>query len=85
MLQRQYPHRPKRVVVGGILSQAEEILLPIIKDTVRQRALKWSSENTSIGIAKYGENSCVIGGVAAAYRKVLSQTSEWMNRFNGIG
>ena len=70
---------PKRIVFGGTLSQAHEILLPIIKDVVKQRALEWSSENTDVLIAKYGINSCVIGGVARIYHKVLNQPTQWMN------
>jgi glucokinase-like ROK family protein len=69
---------PKRIVFGGILSQAHEILLPIIEDVVEQRALQWSRENTEIVVAKYGSYSCVIGGVATVYHKVLNQPSEWM-------
>ncbi|HBX70366.1 MAG TPA: ROK family transcriptional regulator [Chloroflexi bacterium] len=71
---------PKRVVIGGILSQAEKILLPIIEEVVCQRALQWPCENTDIVIAKYGAQSCVIGGVAAVYRKVLSQPNDWMSQ-----
>jgi predicted NBD/HSP70 family sugar kinase len=69
---------PKRVVFGGILSQAHEILIPIINDVVEQRTLQWSRENTEIVVAKHGSLSCVIGGIATVYHKVLSQPSEWM-------
>ncbi|MFC1997110.1 hypothetical protein ACFLXI_05820 [Chloroflexota bacterium] len=64
--------------MGDIIIQAEEIILPVIDDAVRQRAQKWLHENTNIVIAKYWENSCVIGRVTAIYRNILCQPSEWM-------
>jgi len=69
---------PKRIVIGGALSQAHNFFMPIIKDVVKQRALEWSSKNTDIVIAEYGIHSCVIGGVATIYHKVLNQPIEWI-------
>jgi len=69
---------PKRIVIGGVLSQAQNFIMPIIKNVVKQRALKWSSENTDIVTAKYGIHSCVMGGVATIYHKVLNQPTEWI-------
>ena len=70
---------PKRIVLGGGLSQAHSFLYPIIKDVIQQRALKWSSSNTDIVIAQYGIYSCVMGGVATIYRQVLNQPVQWMD------
>jgi N-acetylglucosamine repressor len=64
---------PQQVVLGGILSLGEEFLLPVIRDVVQQRALRWSREVAKIDTAEYGEDSCVMGGVATVYHHILSQ------------
>jgi len=63
---------PEVVVFGGILSLAQEFLLPEIQAEVERRALYWSRNNTRLVISQYGPNACVIGGVASIYQQVLS-------------
>jgi len=64
---------PQRVVFGGLLSLAHEFLVPVIQEVVKERALRWSRETTEIVIAAYGEDACMMGGIAAVYHHVLSQ------------
>ncbi len=64
---------PQRVVFGGILSLGREFLLPVIREVVQQRALRWSRETTEIVIAAYGDSACVMGGVATVFHHILAQ------------
>jgi glucokinase-like ROK family protein len=67
---------PQRVVFGGILSLGHEYLLPVIQEVVQQRALRWSRESAEIVIAAYGQDACVMGGVATVFHHVLAQPLE---------
>lgn len=62
---------PEIVVVGGILSLAKDYLLPVIEQTIAQRALPWSRQATQIVIAANGADNCLVGGVALVYDHVL--------------
>ena len=64
---------PDIVVVGGILSLAKDYLMPVIEQTIAQRALPWSRQATQIVIAANGADNCLVGGVAMVYDKVLRQ------------
>jgi len=64
---------PQRVVLGGIMSLAHEFLWPSLQAEVRERALRWPRETAEIVIAAYGEDSCLMGGIATVYHHVLSQ------------
>lgn len=64
---------PQRVVLGGIMSLAHEFMWPSLQAEVRARALRWSRETAEIVTAAYGEDSCVMGGIATVYHHVLSQ------------
>ncbi len=64
---------PELVVFGGILSKAQEYLLPVMQAEVKKRALLWSQRNTRLAIARHGTDACVIGGVASVYHRLLSQ------------
>jgi predicted NBD/HSP70 family sugar kinase len=67
---------PQRVVFGGILSVGHEYLMPVIREVVQQRALRWSRESAEIVIAAYGQDACVMGGVATVFHHVLAQPLE---------
>jgi predicted NBD/HSP70 family sugar kinase len=71
---------PQRVVLGGIMSLAHEFLLPSLEAVVRERALRWSREAAEIVIAAYGEEACVMGGIATVYHHVLSQPRQSAGR-----
>jgi len=63
---------PERVVFGGSLSLAHEFVLPVMREVVHNRALRWSQEATEIVIAANGGDSCVMGGIATVYYRVLT-------------
>jgi glucokinase-like ROK family protein len=64
---------PDLVVFGGILSLANEFLLPVVNAELQQRALRWNAAATHIVPAQHGFDACVMGGVAIVYQTVLSQ------------
>jgi predicted NBD/HSP70 family sugar kinase len=64
---------PEMVVLGGIMSLAKEFLLPVIQQTINERALRWSSRTTQVVAAAYGSNACVMGAVAMVYDHMLRQ------------
>ncbi|MEJ2148652.1 MAG: ROK family protein [Chloroflexota bacterium] len=70
---------PERVVFGGTLSIAHEYLLPVVKEVVAKRALRWSNETAEIVIAEHGPDASVIGGIAAIYRQILSNPTSWIH------
>jgi glucokinase-like ROK family protein len=63
---------PELVVFGGILSLAGDILLPVIKDELERRSLKWSQSSSQIVLARHGFDACVMGGVAMVYQSLLA-------------
>lgn len=64
---------PELVVFGGILSEAADVVLPIVISEVNDRSLDPMSARSSIVLARHGANACVMGGVATVYQNVLSQ------------
>ncbi len=63
---------PRLVVFGGILSLAGEFLLPVAREELRARALRWVESDMQIELSRFGLDSCVMGGVAKVYQSALS-------------
>jgi hypothetical protein len=55
------------------MSLAKEFLLPVIKQTVRERALRWSGRAAQIVVAAYDSDACIMGAVAMVYDQMLRQ------------
>ena len=64
---------PDLVVLGGLLSQAEEFLLPVIQQTVARRAISGPREVAQLVISEYKSDACVMGGVAIVIHDILCQ------------
>ncbi len=64
---------PEMVVFGGILSLAKEFLMPVIQQTISERALRWSWQSAQMVAAAYGSDACVMGSVAMVYDQILRQ------------
>ena len=69
---------PERVVIGGPLSEAQAFLLPVIRETVAERAWDQVSERAEIVVAAHGRDATVLGGVASVYRGVLNSPRNWL-------
>ncbi|MGQ9849079.1 MAG: ROK family protein [Aggregatilineaceae bacterium] len=77
---------PDLVVLGGILSLAGDLLLPVIRAEVAQRALRWNAAATQIQLAQHGFDACVMGGVAALLQAVVLEPGKYnlLNRREGV-
>lgn len=73
---------PTRVVFGGVLSLAADILLPIVNQEIQWRALHWNRATVQVVRAAHGSDACVRGGVATVYQYVLAQPDQ-INERNG--
>jgi glucokinase-like ROK family protein len=62
---------PDLVVLGGILSEADEFVLPVIEEELTRRALPWNAEATRVVIAHHGSDACVMGGVAIVFQSTI--------------
>jgi glucokinase-like ROK family protein len=69
---------PERVVIGGPLSEAQAFVLPVIRETVAERAWDQVSDRAEIVMAAHGRDATVLGGVASVYRGVLNNPRNWL-------
>jgi predicted NBD/HSP70 family sugar kinase len=60
---------PSRVIVGGSLASAGELLLGPIRTSVEQRALPEAAGNVEIVPGELGDRAIALGGVALAMRQ----------------
>lgn len=67
---------PEMVVFGGSLSLAKEFLMPVIQQTINERALRWSWRAARIVVAAHGSDACMMGAVAMVYDHMLRQPFE---------
>ena len=63
---------PHRVVFGGVVSLAQEFLLPELTRVVSEIALPWVRNTCDIRVASHGADACVMGGIAKVYHKILT-------------
>jgi hypothetical protein len=73
---------PTRVVLGGVLSHAPDLLLRVIAQEIKQRTLRWNRATVQVVRAAHGSDACVRGGVATVYPYVLAQPDP-INERNG--
>jgi len=66
---------PELVVLGGILSEAAEFILPVVEAEIRQRTLPWNREMVRVLPAAHGSDACVKGGIATIYQSVLTRSN----------
>ncbi len=71
---------PQKIVLGGYLTPAYELMLPHIRNVVQARALRWSSESSQIVVAQYGSDASLMGAIATIYNHVLSFPVETLRR-----
>jgi glucokinase-like ROK family protein len=64
---------PQLVVLGGVLSQADDQLVPVIKETVKQNSLFPMRADLSIVPSHFGADDCVMGAVALVLDNILRE------------
>ncbi len=75
---------PQKVVLGGYVTQAYEFLLPVIKKTIQERALRWPCEAADIVVATYLNDASLMGAVATVYGKILSNPNQALKAKRGL-
>jgi len=75
---------PKKVVLGGYVTQAHEFLLPAIQKTVQERALRWPREAADIVVATYLNDASLMGAVATVYSQILSNPNQAFKAKRGL-
>lgn len=68
---------PDLIVLGGILSLAGDLLLPVIRAEVSRRALHWNAAATVIELAQHGFDACVMGGVATLLQAIVLEPGKY--------
>jgi glucokinase-like ROK family protein len=66
---------PELVVLGGILSEASEFILPVVEAEIKHRTLPWNREMVEVLPAAHGSDACVKGGIATIYQSVLTHSN----------
>ena len=64
---------PDLVVLGGILSLAEDFLTPVIQRIMLQRAMSGPREVAQFVVSKFKSDACLMGGVALVLHDVFSR------------
>jgi glucokinase-like ROK family protein len=64
---------PELIVLGGALSLANEFLLPVIRGTVCESALRPPCENIHFEASAHGADACVMGAVALVLDDILRE------------
>lgn len=71
---------PGRVVLGGYLCGAYEIMLPEIHRIVRERALRWPREAAQIVTAEHGKDARLMGAIATVYNHILANPAKILRK-----
>ena len=69
---------PEIIVIGDIMAQAGDLLLPTIEKIVKERTLPDISNNVQIKISKLTVDPTLYGAAAIATDKVLRKPSEYL-------
>jgi len=64
---------PQLVVLGGVLGQASEQFIPVIKETVKQNSLLLMRAGLSIVPSLNGADDCVLGAAALVLDRILRE------------
>lgn len=66
---------PDMVVLGGVLSRAAHLLLPVAERTIEAHTFPQPYNRTQFRISTHGYDACVMGGVALVLNDILNRTS----------
>jgi glucokinase-like ROK family protein len=64
---------PELVVLGGALSLGSELLLPVIKEIIRDHALAQPHGIVQVVSSAHGADACIMGGIALVLDNVLRE------------
>lgn len=66
---------PEMIVLGGIYAQGQDLLLPVIEATMRQRAFANLGERVRLQTTSFGQQAGVVGAAALALNAFFYQQS----------
>lgn len=69
---------PELIVLGGICAQGQDLLLPAIEATMRQRAFANLGERVRLQTTSFGPQAGVVGAVALALNAFFYQQPDWV-------
>jgi predicted NBD/HSP70 family sugar kinase len=67
---------PELIVLGGIFAQGQDILFPVVKETLRQRAFANLGERVHLQTPAFGQNAGIVGAAALALNAFFFEQSE---------
>ena len=59
---------PERVIIGGLLSRAGDILLQPLRESIRRHAVQAAAERVDVRAASFVERAELLGALALALR-----------------
>jgi glucokinase len=68
---------PARVVIGGGIAKAGQVLFGPLREELRRQITAWSGARLEVVPAALGDDSGLWGALALAGQEVRSQESEW--------
>jgi glucokinase-like ROK family protein len=71
-------YSPQRVVLAGRMAVAHEVLLPVIRSEVLQRALPGVRDGVQIERATTLGDATLMGGLAALHKQIMEQPMRWI-------
>lgn len=67
---------PELIIMGGVFAQGKDLLLPIVQDTMRQRAFARLGDTVQLVTPSFEDNAGVIGAAALALNAFFYQPIE---------
>ncbi len=66
---------PELIVLGGIFAQGQDLLLPVVEKTMRQRAFAKLGERVQLQATSFGQQAGVVGAAALALSTFFIQAT----------
>ncbi len=63
---------PQLIVLGGEMSRASELMLPIATEELTVRLKPWQHPLPTLAAARYTRDACVMGGIATVYDRIFN-------------
>lgn len=62
---------PRQIILGGELMDAEDIILPTVRQAIAERALGISAEVARISVSSFREEAALVGAAALAFESLF--------------
>lgn len=67
---------PEKIVLGGGVMKSEEFMLPVIKQTITDRALTTAAKQTEVVVTKLSSDATLLGAVALLLEELFDPLEE---------